>query len=229
MTGRWPSNGSTTTAAAAAPDARAQMLRRVRSSVSHAVPHPGRHPPPPLEASWSSFAALLTSVGGEPRGPVSRAELPAVALALARAWANGGRIVAEPSAAALLGNRAPIEVAGAAAAPASFADVAVAIVRGELGVAECGAVAVLGGDAPQRALLFLAERVLLLLDASRIEPDLHSAFRALPREALAGHHVTWISGPSKTADIEQTLVFGAHGPRALAVLGFDGDPAPSQA
>lgn len=211
----------------AGPNAREQMLRAIRSSVSHAVPHPGAHPAPPLDASWSSFASVLVSVGGEPQGPVPRGELSGVALERARSWAGGGRIVAEPSAAMLLGGTTPIEIAAAKAAPASFADVAVAIVRGEIGVAECGAVAVLDCDAPHRALLFLAERVLLLLDANRIVADLHSAFRALAQAARTGHHVTWISGPSKTADIEQTLVFGAHGPRSLAVIGVD-DPAPVQ-
>ncbi len=204
---------------AAGSNAREQMLHAIRASVSRVAPHPGAHPAPSLDASWTSFAAVLASVGGEPHAPVPRQELPGFAVERARSWAAGGRIVAEPSAAALLGGAAGVETAAATASPSEFADVAVAIVRGELGVAECGAVAVLGSDAPQRALLFLAERVLLLLDTSRIVGDLHSAFRALPPDARAGHHVTWISGPSKTADIEQTLVFGAHGPRALAVLG----------
>jgi hypothetical protein len=201
-------------------DARARVLGAVRAAVSHAAPHPGAHPAPHLDGSWAGFAAVLAGVGGAAYGPVSRAALPGEALALARAEAAGGRIVAEPSAAALLGAAPGLEVARAGAPPASFADVAVAIVRGELAVAECGAVAVLGRDAPQRALLFLAERVVLLVDAARVVGDLHAAFRALPPDALAAHHLTWISGPSKTADIEQTLVFGAHGPRALAVLGY---------
>lgn len=208
--------------------AREHVLRAIRSCVSHAAPHPGAHPPPPLDAGWSSFRSVLASVGGEAQGPVPRAELAGIAQARAASWAAGGRIVAEPSAAALLGRVPAIETADATAAPSRFADVAVAIVRGEVGVAECGAVAVLGSDARQRALLFLAERVLLLLDAGRIVPDLHSAFRALPPNALAHHHVTWISGPSKTADIEQTLVFGAHGPRALTVLGFEEGPGPAR-
>jgi L-lactate dehydrogenase complex protein LldG len=214
--------------AASAANTREHLLRAIRASVSHAAAHPGAHPAPPLDASWSSFRSMLASVGGEAQGPVPRAELSDAALARATSWSAGGRIVAEPSAAALLGGAPAIEIADATVAPSHFEDVAVAIVRGEIGVAECGAVAVLGGDAPQRALLFLAERVLLLLDAGHIVPDLHSAFRALPPDALAHHHVTWISGPSKTADIEQTLVFGAHGPRALAVLGFEKGPGPAR-
>jgi L-lactate dehydrogenase complex protein LldG len=201
-------------------DARARVLGAVRAAVSHAAPHPGLHPAPALEASWPAFAAALAGVGAAAYGPIPRASLATQALAIAREWAAGGRVVAEPSAAALLGAAPGLELARPQAAPHAFADVAVAIVRGEVATAESGAVAVLGRDAPQRALLFLAERVLILLDAARVAGDLHSAFRALPSDALAAHHLTWISGPSKTADIEQTLVFGAHGPRALAVLGW---------
>jgi len=207
-----------------APDARERVFGAVRASVSHTVPHPGPHPAPALAASWPAFAAALASAGGAAYGPVPRAALPGEALALAREWAAGGRVVAEPSALALLGNAPGVEPARVQAAPHAFADVAVTIVRGELAVAENGAVAVPGRDAPQRALLFLAERVLLLVDAARVVGDLHSAFRALPPGALSAHHLTWISGPSKTADIEQTLVFGAHGPRGLAVLGYSAAP-----
>jgi L-lactate dehydrogenase complex protein LldG len=99
--------------------------------------------------------------------------------------------------------------------------VALALATGRLAVAENGAVAVLGADVRERSLLHLAERLILLVPATGLVPDLHSAFRALPGDALDAHHLTWIAGPSKTADIEQTLVFGAHGPRALAVLLYE--------
>ena len=58
----------------------------------------------------------------------------------------------------------------------------------------------------------------VLLDATAIHTDLHAAMAAenwvagMPTNALV------ISGPSKTADIQQTLAYGAHGPRELIVL-----------
>lgn len=199
-------------------NARDRVLSAVRRSTRDSVAHPGPHPAPSLPADFAHFAATLVAVGGEAHGPLERASLGEAVLAHAQRWAAGGRIVAEPSAAALLGSDA-IEVARADAAPHSFADVAVAIATGRVGGAENGAVAVTSADAPHRSLLYLAERVILLLDAAAIVGDLHSAMRALPEVAWRSQ-LTFISGPSKTADIEQTLVHGAHGPRALAVFAY---------
>jgi L-lactate dehydrogenase complex protein LldG len=197
--------------------AREQVLAAVRRAVQHSASHPGAHPAAPLDAGFGAFATSLAEAGGEAHGPFAPGALGAAVLAHARSWSAGGRIVAEPDAAAWLGP-GPFEVAREDALPHDFADVAVAIARGVVGVAENGAVALCGREAPHRSLLFLAERVILLLDAAHIAGELGSAFRALPPGSLGFHHLTWISGPSKTADIEQTLVLGAHGPRALAVF-----------
>jgi len=199
--------------------ARDSILTAVRRGARGAAAHPGLHLVPSLDAGFDVFAARLAAAGGEAR-LVSRTALANEVRERTRAWADGGRIVAEASAAALLGGAA-IEIARDDD-PARYADVAVAIARGAVGVAENGAVAVLGADAPHRSLLFLAERLILLVDAAAIVGDLHSGLRALPPDALAHHHVTWIAGPSKSADIEQALVFGAHGPRALAVFAWSG-------
>jgi len=85
-------------------------------------------------------------------------------------------------------------------------------------IAETGSL-ILWPDASEPRLMSLVPPIhFVLLDVSTIHADMHSAFTAegwaqgMPTNALL------ISGPSKTADIQQTLAYGAHGPRELVVL-----------
>jgi L-lactate dehydrogenase complex protein LldG len=85
-------------------------------------------------------------------------------------------------------------------------------------IAETGCL-ILWPDASEPRLMSLVPPLhFVLLDTATIHADFHSAISAegwkdgLPTNALL------ISGPSKTADIQQTLAYGAHGPRELVVL-----------
>lgn len=94
--------------------------------------------------------------------------------------------------------------------------VQVAILQGELGVAENGAVWVAEPALGHRILPFITQQLVLVLNQSRIVATMHDAYEQIAVNE-AGYGV-FIAGPSKTADIEQSLVIGAHGPVTMQVL-----------
>lgn len=90
------------------------------------------------------------------------------------------------------------------------------VIRGQWGVAENGAVWIDEHDMQIRKLPFLTSHLVLVLEKAKILPDMHEAYRQVDLER-SGFGV-FIAGPSKTADIEQSLVIGAHGPIEHTIL-----------
>jgi L-lactate dehydrogenase complex protein LldG len=87
------------------------------------------------------------------------------------------------------------------------------------GIAETGTVVL--PSSLQRPTLanFLPDNCIILLDEVNIRPCMEEAFASVQNsDAGMPRALNLISGPSKTADIEQTLVYGAHGPIQLHVI-----------
>jgi L-lactate dehydrogenase complex protein LldG len=103
--------------------------------------------------------------------------------------------------------------------PRDLADLDLAILPGSPAVAENGAVWVSPRDELERAACFLADHVILLVPRDALVHDLHDAFERIPLGARG--FGCFVAGPSKTADIEQSLVIGAHRPTSLPVLPRD--------
>lgn len=90
-----------------------------------------------------------------------------------------------------------------------------AIVQGEVGVAENGAVWI-PQNVKQKVVYFISEYLVIVLDKKNIVNNMHEAYDKIHFNDK-GFGI-FISGPSKTADIEQALVVGAHGPKGITVL-----------
>lgn len=89
------------------------------------------------------------------------------------------------------------------------------IVEGDFGVAENGAVWI-DQNVKHKALYFISERLVIVLDRNKLLNNMHEAYKqvAITKYGFG----IFISGPSKTADIEQALVIGAHGPKGMTVI-----------
>ncbi|WP_209332219.1 LutC/YkgG family protein [Lunatimonas salinarum] len=101
--------------------------------------------------------------------------------------------------------------------PKNLAKIKTAIVRVELGVAENGAIWLEDKNINGlRILPFIVENGIFILPKAKIVPTMHHAYRMLNQ--LPTGFGTFIAGPSKTGDIEQHLVVGAHGPLSHLVI-----------
>ena len=91
----------------------------------------------------------------------------------------------------------------------------VGVVRGEFGVLENGMVWI-KRQTRYKALLFIAEALVVILDRTRLVNNMHEAYTQPDFDDY--EYGSFIAGPSKTADIEQALVIGAHGARGVTVI-----------
>lgn len=100
--------------------------------------------------------------------------------------------------------------------PHALASLDWTIAWGEFCVAENGAIWIEGDSMPHRVMIFIAQYLAIVVSRSHIAHNMHEAYDRIgyPRPGFG----IFVSGPSKTADIEQSLVLGAHGCRKLQVF-----------
>jgi len=100
--------------------------------------------------------------------------------------------------------------------PSELKELDLAIVKGEFAVAENGAVWLKNTKNKHRALYFIAQNIVIIVNKNEIVNNMHEAYEKISFDDTG--YGTFVSGPSKTADIEQSLVIGAHGPKSGYVI-----------
>jgi L-lactate dehydrogenase complex protein LldG len=89
------------------------------------------------------------------------------------------------------------------------------------GIAESGTVAMMSGPDNPTTINFLPEHHIIVLKATDIKGDMESVWSMVRKSQGKGEMpraLNLITGPSRSGDIEQTILLGAHGPRALHVI-----------
>jgi L-lactate dehydrogenase complex protein LldG len=211
-------------------DARERILQRVRSALGRDGPLPetqaralqayvAQHPPGPRPASdWEPVArfrerALACS------STVDEIETPAaVPQAIARYLARSGlpaRVVVWPELASMDWHGAGIE----AAARRSVGTDRVGITGCFCAIEETGTLLQLSAAGRPASTSLVPDTHIAIVPAARIVNGMEDAWALVRTECEAlPRAVNFISGPSRTADIEQTLVLGAHGPYRVHIV-----------
>jgi L-lactate dehydrogenase complex protein LldG len=196
-------------------DSRSEILSALRRNLPPATELP------PLQETWityddprAQFRAALEAVGGRvlTAASIDQAQdqlqqLPAWTEARQRCSVVPGI------------QQADVEL-DAVDDPHQLSELDFAILPGSFAVAENGAVWVDDPRIKHRAVTFITQHLALVVPSDQIVHNMHQAYDRL-RFASAGFGL-FVAGPSKTADIEQSLVIGAHGARSLTVLLLDG-------
>jgi len=103
--------------------------------------------------------------------------------------------------------------------PHSLEDIELTLVKAHFGVAENSALWVTDDILGQRVSTFIPQYLAIIVNKKDIVATMHQAYDRIGNQEYG--FGTFIAGPSKTADIEQSLVLGAHGARGLTVFLMD--------
>lgn len=104
------------------------------------------------------------------------------------------------------------------AAMESLSDVPIGLTGALAGLSDTGALALQSGVGRSRLASLLPPVHIALLNVKQLFPTMAHFLRAHPNAARNASNLAFISGPSRTADIEQILTLGVHGPKSLHII-----------
>jgi L-lactate dehydrogenase complex protein LldG len=192
--------------------ARDDILGAIRTQRLRSAARPTQYQPPPLAPDLiESFAARARTANADVRILGSEKEIADAVADLLR----GKNLPAEihvapdtdaPELASLTVLRLPAGGDDATLTKAAF------------GIAETGTLAYPAARENPASWHFRTGFEIALLSAADILPHMENVLARIKAKGALPHTINFVTGPSRTADIEQTLELGAHGPKALAIL-----------
>jgi len=187
---------------------RTQILAAVLANQPGILPKPAFHPfSPGGEKDLEVFVKTATGIGSTVHFLGGMEEVKAL---ITQKFATG-RII---SPIAELSEIAELDFAELDAH--TLEDVELGVFIAHFGVAENSALWVTEDLLGKRVSPFICQHLMLVVNKNNILQNMHQAYDKI---GTANYDFgTFIAGPSKTADIEQSLVLGAHGPRSLAIV-----------
>jgi L-lactate dehydrogenase complex protein LldG len=179
-----------------------------------------------------AFVAEVQALSGQAYTPAGQAQAVEMLLNIVRAsgaetalaWGEeylplpGVRAALTAAGVHLLDATLPDEEQARAARLEELERAAVGVTGALAGLADTGSLALLSGPGRGRLASLLPPVHIALLPVARLYPTMAAFFAGHPGAALQGSNLVFISGPSRTADIEQVLTLGVHGPRELHVV-----------
>jgi L-lactate dehydrogenase complex protein LldG len=208
---------------------RDHILHRVRTALGRSAGQAPAADLPPArlvvpevdrETRIASFTARLEALGGRTQRAATAAEacaLVAAAIEGKTALASNAPLLAECGIAALGGVETGI--ADRQQLQERCAAVQVGITGADYALADTGSLVMLSSAHEARTISLLPPEHIAVVPVERLLTGLDELFTVLPRPAEQTSSMVLITGPSRTADIEQILVRGVHGPgQVLAIL-----------
>ena len=207
---------------------RAEIFARLKSANASRdkAPHPGKISPP-KRAAKTGKAKIDAFIAAASEQFATIAEVPRftdIPSSMA-AWLRGQNLPRDCVVAPILADLDWQETGGLAPRiGAATTDDMVGVSLGFAGAAETGTVMMIAGEATPTTLNFVPDVEVIAISKKDIESGLEGCWkqlRAWKKTNPMPRAVNFITGPSRTADVEATMVLGAHGPRRLHLILVD--------
>jgi L-lactate dehydrogenase complex protein LldG len=189
-------------------NSREKILNAIKNSQPEQRALPGSlFTPDTSSDAQAAFISVLQSIGGAAHIVNSYTDIAEI---IGQEYAGAERIISYC-------RELPIgETMLPYADPHELENVDLAIITAHFAVAENAALWVTDKLVPERVLPFITQQLAVVIKKEDILHNMHQAYDRIGNEEYG--FATFIAGPSKTADIEQSLVLGAHGPKTMRVF-----------